>query len=233
MGIDKYRFNDLFPCSRDELASMGYDYSNLFDTLNITTTNSMTGIGGITGSSSSQPNPSLNSLQSGIGGTVTNGTSNSTLDDIKIARPDISQMIPFKPKFKWVAGEHRLPGGGFPLPPAAEVLCQSLPPPDSFQGPFVVVDRLMDSFKHMRLPNDYTPPPLSGSQLNDNTLSSSLFDTAKSAAWNEPPPDTHSSTSQWKDDGVRGMSRDRSRSPSVSALGDSKRMRFSKEFSRS
>ena len=37
------------------------------------------------------------------------GGANSNSDGL--ARPDTAQMIPFKPKFKWFAGEHRLPGG--------------------------------------------------------------------------------------------------------------------------
>lgn len=39
------------------------------------------------------------------------------------------------------------------MPPAAAELCQNLPPPQSFQGPFVVVDRLMELFTHITLPD--------------------------------------------------------------------------------
>ena len=117
--IDRYRFNDLFPCSRDELTSMGYEYPDLFDTLNNTAASNVTGIGGTAGSAGSLPNSSGASLQSGVVGTVTNGTNKAISADTKMATPDISQMVPFKPKFKWIVGEHRLPGGGFPLPPSA------------------------------------------------------------------------------------------------------------------
>ena len=37
-----------------------------------------------------------------------------------------------------------LPGGGFPLPPAAQELCQILPPPNCFHGPHVVVEKLCE-----------------------------------------------------------------------------------------
>ena len=152
------------------------------------------------------------------------------LEDKILSRPDTSQMVPFKPKFKWIVGEHRLPGGGFPLPPAAEVLCQSIPPPDSFQGPFVIVDRLMESFINMRLPNEYIPPSLTG---NDYSHSSKLFETAKAASWNETAPDSISSTGQNRESVQSDINRDRSISPSGSALSDqAKRMRFSKSRSR-
>ncbi len=51
-------------------------------------------------------------------------------------------------------GEHRVPGGGFPLPLAAAELCQRLPPPESFNGPFVIVDRLIEVFSKMFLPDE-------------------------------------------------------------------------------
>ena len=220
--IDRYRFNDLLPCGKDELSSMGYEYPNPLAIQNQTgtTINSTGGTnGGTTGTNTS-----------GIEN-VTNGTNKTVSEDIKKLRPDTSQMVPFKPKFKWIAGEHRLPGGGFPLPPAAELLCQALPPPDSFQGPFVIVDRLMDSLMNMRLPNEYIPPTLLTG--HDYSHSSRLFETAKAAAWNEPPPDTSSLVIQNRAESESFNNKDRSISPSGSALSDnSKRMRFSKSRSR-
>ena len=215
--IDRYRFHDLLPCSRDELSSMGYEYSSSNDSQNTNNTSNSTG-GTITNSDNASNSEN-----------VTNGTSKIVSESIKTFKPDTSQMVPFKPKFKWVQGEHRLPGGGFPLPPAAEVLCQILPPPDSFQGPFVQVDRMMESFMNMRLPNEYIPPTLTG---NEYSHSSRLFDTAKAAAWNEPPPDSIASSIN-NDNGDRELSKARSISPSGSAISDNaKRMRFSKSRSR-
>uniref|UniRef100_A0A1I7XTD6 Suf domain-containing protein n=1 Tax=Heterorhabditis bacteriophora TaxID=37862 RepID=A0A1I7XTD6_HETBA len=60
-------------------------------------------------------------------------------------RPDTDQMIPFKPKTNTFGSFHPVPGGVFPPPPAAAHLLTLLPPPWSFQGPFVSVDLLMDS----------------------------------------------------------------------------------------
>jgi hypothetical protein len=56
---------------------------------------------------------------------------------------------------KWIPGEHKVPGGGFPLPPLSAELCQILPPPTSFNGPFVIVDRLIEIFNKMDLPEEF------------------------------------------------------------------------------
>ncbi|KAF9807427.1 hypothetical protein SFRURICE_005385 [Spodoptera frugiperda] len=70
-----------------------------------------------------------------------------------IARPDTSQMIPYKPKVNPLPGEHPIPGGTFPLPPAAAQLCTMMPPPSSYRGPFVAIDRLMQLFNRISLPD--------------------------------------------------------------------------------
>ena len=62
---------------------------------------------------------------------------------LEVARPDVAQMTPFKPSVNWYPGEHRIPGGVFPMPPAASDLCTRLPPPTCFEGPFVVLDHLL------------------------------------------------------------------------------------------
>ena len=68
---------------------------------------------GITSKSSSNDIAlALQSSKAPVAATLTAdaaGTSAGPSDGV--ARPDTSQMIPFKPKFKWFAGEHRLPGG--------------------------------------------------------------------------------------------------------------------------
>lgn len=70
-----------------------------------------------------------------------------------ILRPDFSQMIPYKPKANAYPGEHPLGGGTFPQPPALAQLCGMLPPPQCFRGPFVSVDKLMDIFNRIQLPD--------------------------------------------------------------------------------
>lgn len=152
--IDRYKYNDLLPCTRDELLSIGYEYTDLSaDTFinrgNVTGDNM---VAGIDRSLIKSSDAALKFKKMGI--VASDG---EYVDTKKIYTPDTSQMVPFKPKFKWIVGGHRLPGGDFPLPPATHALCQSLPPPDCFQGPFVVVDRLMDVFMTMDLPNDISP----------------------------------------------------------------------------
>ncbi|KYN44814.1 Protein suppressor of forked [Trachymyrmex septentrionalis] len=94
-----------------------------------------------------------------------------------LPRPDLSQMIPYKPKVNPLPGEHPVPGGSFPLPTAAAQLCTILPPPGCFRGPFVVVDLLMDVFSRIQLP-DHAPLPEA-----DNGCDTKLFDLAKSVHW--------------------------------------------------
>lgn len=115
-------------------------------------------------------------------------------DDTSLPRPDTAQMIPYKPKANPLPGEHPVPGGTFPLPPAAAHLCTLLPPPSCFRGPFVSVDLLIDVFSRIHLPdtgrkNDnfvktngvdgcvsVPPPSESGGDVR-------LFDLAKSVHW--------------------------------------------------
>lgn len=70
------------------------------------------------------------------------------------AKPDFSQMIPFKPKSKYIPGEHPIPGGSFPPPPAVSNLLSILPPPSCFRGPFVKVDKLIDLILKINLPEE-------------------------------------------------------------------------------
>lgn len=104
----------------------------------------------------------------------------SALDEdeaAKVPRPDVSQMIPYKPKANTIPGDHPVPGGVFPIPPAAAQLCTLLPPPGCFRGPFVAVDLLMEVFNKIQLP-DNPPPPIA-----DNGCDTKLFDLAKSVHW--------------------------------------------------
>jgi cleavage stimulation factor subunit 3 len=48
-----------------------------------------------------------------------------------------------------------MPGGDFPFPPAVADLCQMMPPPNAFHGPFVIVDRLMEVFAKVQLPDQF------------------------------------------------------------------------------
>jgi len=152
--IDRYRFLSLLPCTPDELRAIGYqDLSRHHD------------------------NPELRPAPGGVVPKASNGVL-PILDPDSYPRPDFSQMVPFKPKVVWKPGEHIVPGGSFPLPPAAQDLCQILPPPSSFNGPFVVIDKLCDIFDKIRLPDTYQHP--SGV---DNGHSTAMFDMAKAVQW--------------------------------------------------
>ncbi|RZF42611.1 hypothetical protein LSTR_LSTR001406 [Laodelphax striatellus] len=155
--VDRYKFLDLYPCSAAELRSIGYN--EVTATVKQHTMHAMMSGG-----------PSRGFLDSGF------------LDDHlepqnNLPRPDTSQMIPFKPKAQAYWGEHPVPGGAFPFPPAAGQLCTLLPPPLCFHGPFVAVDKLIDVFSKIQLP-DTAPAP-----ITDNGCDTKLFDLAKSVHW--------------------------------------------------
>ncbi|KAF6206641.1 hypothetical protein GE061_017877 [Apolygus lucorum] len=150
--VDRYRFLDLYPCSMAELKSIGYNE----------VTNRTTNL--------------KNSIHSNPG-FLADGLIDEEGAQRLIPRPDVSQMIPFKPKLNAYPGEHPVPGGAFPMPPAVGHLCSLLPPPTCFHGPFVAIDRLMDVFSKITLPD--SPPVPQG----DNGLDTRLFDLAKSVHW--------------------------------------------------
>ena len=76
----------------------------------------------------------------------------------------------------WRPGEFMLPGGTFPPPPSAQDLLKLLPPPSCFTGPHVVVDKLIETFNKIRLPETVQT---SGGEPH----STKLFDLAKSVHW--------------------------------------------------
>ena len=76
-------------------------------------------------------------------------------EDKKVAKPDVTQMIPFKPKLHWRHSDPGVPGGDFPYPPAVEVVLRRLPPPHCYQGPDVMIDKMMHSFAMMPLPDEF------------------------------------------------------------------------------
>lgn len=62
-------------------------------------------------------------------------------------------MIPFKPKINVLPGDHVVPGGTFPMPPALAHLCSIIPPANKFIGPFVHVEYLIEVFNKIQLPD--------------------------------------------------------------------------------
>ncbi|WKX97652.1 hypothetical protein Q1695_013373 [Nippostrongylus brasiliensis] len=140
MLIDRYRFLNLVPCTLDQLKLMGYNKSN---------TGMLGGMTGVSTGSLMAPQRSLAAPQGAS--VVMGGVPSVQLEIGGYPRPDIEQMIPFKPKANSAASYHPVPGGVFPPPPAVAELMTLLPPPWTFQGPFVSVDLFIDHISKTQL----------------------------------------------------------------------------------
>lgn len=159
-AVDKYKFQDLYPCSITELRSLGYDPQQsstssapLKQLMSILTLQQ--------GSNTSNQvtianNTNLKKTKLGARNRLHNGgpTSDfldgdaegdyplSNLNQTTMCQPDLDQMLPYKPVMAAGYGAHTVPGGIFPPPPAAGNLLSRLPQPNSFWGPFVDIDTL-------------------------------------------------------------------------------------------
>ncbi|CAI5441860.1 unnamed protein product [Caenorhabditis angaria] len=154
--IDRYRFMDLLPCSGEQLKLIGYSASkNDGSSTNGNATSSTSNSSNNHQKSQASRGPQAALAVMGGSNNVlsTNTTGSSEVARYGYPRPDISQMIPFKPRINTTASYHPVPGGVFPPPQAAAHLLQMLPPPHCFIGPFVNVDKLMASFAQMVIPN--------------------------------------------------------------------------------
>lgn len=153
--IDRYKFMDLMPCSGDQLKLMGYNTLVSFFVSSLTTLIELTfqkGQDNVNGAVSSGPKvvstrgpQAASAIMGGAGG-------HSDVAKYGFPRPDISQMIPFKPRVNCTASFHPVPGGVYPPPPAVAHLMSLLPPPTSFIGPFVNVDMLCNLLSQTPLP---------------------------------------------------------------------------------
>ncbi|CAG9576921.1 unnamed protein product [Danaus chrysippus] len=155
--VDRYKFLDLYPCTIAELKSIGY-------TEVASMSNKSWALGG-----------PLAGISPELAAVILGQKDNDPNKDI--ARPDTSQMIPYKPKSNPLPGEHPIPGGSFPLPPAAASLCTAMPPPSSYRGPFVAVDMLIALFNRITLPDKPAAP------TNENGCDTKLFELARSVHW--------------------------------------------------
>jgi len=143
--IERYKVFDLWPCSKEELIIYGLSDQSPVE-------KSSVGQVQIEGSNGQH--------------TTRSGTS---MEKVKktlpiLAAPDISQMTPFKPTFNWIPGQHRIPGGVFPMPPVAAEVCTKLPPPDCFDGPYVILDQLLRTMSNINL----NPAILLGNDVTEN-----------------------------------------------------------------
>uniref|UniRef100_A0A6G1SKG0 Cleavage stimulation factor subunit 3 n=2 Tax=Aceria tosichella TaxID=561515 RepID=A0A6G1SKG0_9ACAR len=164
-AIDKYKFQDLYPCSLNELKSLGYEPQQAITSLasvrrlmtslspqpEATTTHqqsnsaSNNGTKNLKSSSNRQvSNKFLNGQTSELFETH-DGESEFGLDgsnQSNMCLPDLDQMLPFKPAMNPGFGAHSVPGGTFPPPPAIGMLLSRLPQTGSFWGPYVDIDEL-------------------------------------------------------------------------------------------
>lgn len=159
--VDKYKFQDLYPCSINELKSLGYDpqqsatdlasirrllssiggYLNFGDTQQVSSATSNMNL---------KKNKSANRLRITNGGMFSDATevdcdtdfTMTILNQTSMCSPDLDQMLPFKPVLAAGFGAHTVPGGVFPPPPAIGNLLSRLPQPSSFWGPYVDIEEL-------------------------------------------------------------------------------------------
>uniref|UniRef100_A0A8C7K5I4 Cleavage stimulation factor subunit 3 n=1 Tax=Oncorhynchus kisutch TaxID=8019 RepID=A0A8C7K5I4_ONCKI len=125
--VDRYKFMDLYPCSASELKALGYKDVSRAKLAALLQTETV-----VTPSAPTQKDEADRKPE--------------------YPKPDTSQMIPYQPRHLAPPGLHPVPGGVFPVPPAAVILMKLLPPPTCFVGPFVQVDELMESFRRCTLP---------------------------------------------------------------------------------
>merc|ERR1712226_1193174 len=140
MLIDRYKFLHLIPVSEVQLKAM--QYQTALPHLQ-------------------KKYKALAPLTSAAAFVTSTGT-NLYADDIAsrsqlFPLPDTSQMIPFKPNRTPVADTLTVPGGEFPIPPAAAAIMRKLPPPSCFQGPFVILDEFMKQMLELELPETSGP----------------------------------------------------------------------------
>jgi len=161
-AIDKYKFHDLYPCTLNELRSLGYDpqqsmttlasVRRLLSSLDCKSEQSKSNaLKNLLSKGSSRTNFRCQSSKS-LNGQVSelfdqaDGDNEFCLSSLNqttnMCEPDTDQMLPFKPVMAPGFGAHTAPGGVFPPPPAIGNLLSKLPQPSSFWGPFVDIEEL-------------------------------------------------------------------------------------------
>ena len=65
----------------------------------------------------------------------------------------VTTLLLYYPLSITATGAHPIEGGIFPPPPAASHLLTLLPPPTCFVGPFVKIDKFLENFNNITLPD--------------------------------------------------------------------------------
>jgi cleavage stimulation factor subunit 3 len=142
MLVNRYKYLDLLPCAANELRSMGYTHRS-----------NKSKVSDVASAALAAPvvDPSIEVVKK------------------KLPTPDVTQMKPFKPMaaVSGRIGGSIAPGGVFPAPPAVSELLVMLPPPSSFRGPFVQVERLIESIATCVLDEDMKVSVLTNGDGND------------------------------------------------------------------
>lgn len=146
--IDRFRFLDLLPCQPSELKSMGFkDYIK-------STSHSYTSIcTQLTIANDTNPE-NIHKKDKESFFTSQHSYSEHSTRHKKIL-PRTNQMLPFKPKIGPMDGSFCVPGGVFPPPPMISDLLTKLPPPESFKGPFIVIDKFLTFLRGINMPDEY------------------------------------------------------------------------------
>uniref|UniRef100_H2YS46 Suppressor of forked domain-containing protein n=1 Tax=Ciona savignyi TaxID=51511 RepID=H2YS46_CIOSA len=129
--IDRYRFLDLYPCPTDILRALGYKESRSSNKPTI-----------------SMLNPSSASVEAAGGTSI----DDAGMKKAGFAIPDISQMIPYKPKLR-ASKFPSSPWRGIPCSWTSGDTNEEHAPAEIIQ-PFVKIDDLMDKFADCSLPSE-------------------------------------------------------------------------------
>lgn len=164
-AVERYKFQDLYPCTLNELKSLGYDAQQsetsppsvrqLLSSITCTSNGPSTQQVNTTAAQGSKKQKGRNQINKTINGGNQMGDVFDQIDgdnefplnilnQTNMCQPDLDQMLPFKPVMAPGFGAHTVPGGVFPPPPALGNLLSRLPQPGSFWGPFVDVDELLN-----------------------------------------------------------------------------------------
>ena len=164
-SVDKYKFQDLYPCSVNELRSLGYDpqqsaksvasvrelMSSLGPQSDVVINQNQLSTSNTHGSKNLKSATGRQLTAKSLNGQMNDGFEQadgetdfglSAMNQTNMCLPDLDQMLPFKPAMTSGFGAHTVPGGVFPPPPALGMLLSRLPQPGSFWGPFVDIDEL-------------------------------------------------------------------------------------------
>lgn len=132
--IDRYKYMDILPCTQNELKSIGYK------------------------DIPSKQSASLNQTMIFSNKNLTQREFEMVeVNEIKKSKypiPDVTQMLPFKPVRNAFPALHSIAGGVFPFPPAITDLVKRLPPPNTFEGPFVKIDELLEQIQSVEFHNE-------------------------------------------------------------------------------